>query len=72
MSVGRDHEHDLEVEYIYPSDVDVLDVNQRGGDLVVEFALPCPECGDALELEATVTEVGESDLELPLDDEYYD
>lgn len=45
---------------------------ERDGELVVEFALPHPECGEAVELEAQVTEVTESDLDLPLDGEYYD
>lgn len=72
MSYEREHEHDLDAEYLYPSDVDVLNVVERDGELVAEFALPCPECNDALELEAQVTRVEESDIELPLDDEYYD
>jgi hypothetical protein len=72
MSDERGREHDLEAEYLYPCDVDVLDVVERDGELVVEFALPHPECGEAVELEAQVTEVTESDLDLPLDDEYYD
>lgn len=72
MSYEADHEHELEAEYLYPSDVDVLDVLDRDGGLVIEFALPCPECGDALEATAQVTDVEESDLDLPLDDEYYD
>lgn len=72
MSSEREHEHELEAEYLYPSDVDVLGVDERNGELVVEFALPCPECGDALEVDARVTNVEESDLDLPLDDEYYD
>lgn len=60
--------HDLDAEYLYPSDVDVLELQGQGGDLVIRFALPCPECGQALELEAGVEHIEESDLNLPLDD----
>jgi len=66
--------HDLDAEYLYPSDVDVLGLEGRGGNLVVRFALPCPDCGEALEVGATVDSIEESDLDLPLDDaeEVYD
>jgi len=64
--------HELNPEYIYPSDIDVLDVDATETGLVLNVALPCPECGQALELSTDVTVVSESDLELPLDDEWYD
>lgn len=65
-------DHELSGEYLYPSDADVLALEAGDAGLVIRFALPCPECGQALELEAGVSEVTESDLELPLDDEWYD
>lgn len=65
-------DHELDAEYIYPSDVDVLAVDDDAGELRVNFALPCPNCGQALSLEATVDSVEEGDFDLPLDDEMYD
>ena len=67
------HEHDLDPEYLYPSDADVLDIyGGEDGDLRVTLAIPCPECGEALSLDAGVDSVEEGDFELPLDDELYD
>ncbi|MES3517373.1 MAG: hypothetical protein PPP58_06900 [Natronomonas sp.] len=63
--------HELEAEFLYPSDTDVLDLYEDGG-LRVRLALPCPECGTALELDAGVEAIEEGDFELPLDDELYD
>jgi len=64
------HEHDLDPEYLGPTDATVLAVFEReeGGPIHIRFALPCPECGESLELVAAVEEVEVSDLELPLDD----
>lgn len=60
--------HDIDAEYLYPSDVDVLEVTDSDGAVLIRFALPCPDCGRALELEAEVESVEESDLDLPLPD----
>lgn len=65
-----DHDHDT--EYLYPSDASILEVTDDRGDLRVTIALPCPGCGQALSLGATVDEVEEADVELPLDDDRYD
>lgn len=54
--------------YLYPSDINVLRLEERTGNLVIRFALPCLDCGDALELAASVDSIEESDLPLPLDD----
>jgi hypothetical protein len=64
--------HDLDAEYVYPSDVDVLATANDGEDVVFTLALPCPECGAALEVEAGSESVVEGDFELPLDDSLYD
>jgi hypothetical protein len=32
----------------------------------------CPECSQTLALSAAVESVGEADVDLPLDEEYYD
>lgn len=67
-------DHPLDAEYLYPSDVDVLDFVDRGGTPVLRVAFPCPECGQALETDLPITETSESTLELPLEDveEQYD
>ena len=36
------------------------------------LAIPCPECGTGLELDASVETVAEGEFELPLDDDRYD
>jgi hypothetical protein len=64
--------HDLDAEFLYPSDADVLDIYEETDGLRVKFALPCPECGAALEIDASIESVTEGDFELPLDDERYD
>ena len=67
------HEHDLDPEYLYPSDADVLDLYAGDdGELRMTLAMPCPECGDPLALDASVDSVEEGDFDLPLDDELYD
>ena len=64
--------HDLDAEFIYPSDVDVLETGSERGDLVFTLALPCPECGTALKVETRSEPVVEGDFELLLDDSLYD
>lgn len=64
--------HDLDAEYIYPSDVDILETENDGGDVVFTLALPCPECGTALKVRTRSESVVEGDFELPLDDSLYD
>ena len=43
-----------------------------GEDVAFTPALPCPECGAALEVEAGSESVVKEDFELPLDDSLYD
>lgn len=64
--------HDLDAEYIYPSDVDILETENDGDDVVFTLALPCPECGTALKVETRSESIVEGDFELPLDDSLYD
>lgn len=68
----NDHEHDLEPEYLHPSDADVLAIREEGRGVVVEFAAPCPECNESLKLTTSVDVVADVDLDLPLDDSWYD
>ena len=66
-------DYDIDPEFLYPSDADVLDISEGDdGKVHVRFVVPSPDTGDALELDAVVESVEESDTELPLDDELYD
>lgn len=69
-------DHTLSAEYLYPSDAVVLDLydDPEYESVAVRFAVPCPECDATLELIAPVDEIGETDLEIPLEDteEEYD
>lgn len=60
-------DHDLDPEFLYPSDAAVLDLYEDD-DLMIRFAIPCPECDQPVELEARVEERREASLSLPLDD----
>jgi hypothetical protein len=66
------YDHDLDAEYLYPSDADVLDIFQSDDGIRVRLAVPDPETGDGLVLEALVDEIEKGDFELPLDDDRYD
>lgn len=61
-------DHDLDAEYLYPSDAQILAIDEEGGQLRFVIAVPCPDCGQALKLTAPVETVEETSLELPLDD----
>jgi hypothetical protein len=67
-------EHPLDAEFLYPSDAAVVDLFDRDGELAIRLALPCPECGETIELTAEVGAAREADYELPLEDaeEQYD
>jgi len=69
---ARDHEHELSAEFLYPSDADVLDIYESGDSLLVDVAVICPECSETLALTATVESVTDAEVDLPLDEEYYD
>lgn len=62
------HDHDPDAEYLYPSDAEVLELYNEDDSLAIRFALPCPDCDKTLELTATVDTIGETELEVPLDD----
>jgi hypothetical protein len=61
-------DHELDAEFLYPSDAAVLDLYEANDDVLVQFAVPCPECDQSLELTARVESVEEAALSLPLDD----
>jgi hypothetical protein len=61
-------DHDLDAEYLYPSDAAILDIDDEGGTLRFTIAVPCPDCDQALKLTAPVEDVEETTMEVPLDD----
>jgi len=67
-------DHPLDAEYLHPSDATAVDLFEHGDALAIRLALPCPECGETLELVAEVDSVRETDYKLPLEDaeEQYD
>lgn len=69
-----DHPHAIETEYIHASDALVLEVYEHDDVMRIRFGVPCPECGDSVEVVASADSVEPSDLELPLEDveEQYD
>jgi hypothetical protein len=62
----------LDPEYLYPSDADVLDISSADDGIRIKLAVPDPETGEGLVLEAVVGSIEEGDFELPLDDDRYD
>ena len=66
MSVDSDHEHELDAEYLYPSDAQILEIYEEGGALRIRIAIPCPDCDETLALDAAVENVEEVDMEVPL------
>lgn len=68
MPHPSDHRHDLEAEYLSPSDAAILEIESADSGLELHVAVPCPECGQSLALDTTVEKISEIDLELPLED----
>lgn len=65
---ARDHEHELEAEYLSPADATILDVYQADESLFIDVVVPCPTCSDPLRASARVREIVDADVEFPLDD----
>lgn len=73
--MSREHHsaESLDAEYLYPSDADVLEIsNSEDGGSRIRLAVPGPETGQGIVLEATVDSVEKGEFELPLDDDRYD
>ncbi len=68
MVPDTNHGHELEAEYLSTTDAAVLEIDSDDGGLQFRIAVPCPECGQTLALDAPVTSISEIDLELPLED----
>lgn len=68
MAPTNSHEHELEAEYLSPTDAEILEIEAGEQGLQLHVAVPCPECGQTLALDAPVSAISEIDLELPLED----
>ena len=64
----REHEHELEAEYLSAMDAASLEIYEEDGSLWIDTIVPCPTCSEPLQLSARVHRVAESDVELPLYD----
>ena len=61
-------EHELDSEYLTTTDSAVVDIRGAGEDLRIDVILPCPDCGQALELTLSEESRVETDVDFPLDD----
>ena len=61
-------DHELDSEYLTTTDSAVVDVRGAGADLRIDVVLPCPDCGQALQLTLSEDERTEVDVDFPLDD----
>ncbi|QZP37543.1 hypothetical protein [Halobaculum magnesiiphilum] len=60
--------HDLDAEYLYPSDAEVLRMESTDAGIAFVVEVPCPDCDVSLEVTTRTESVEESALSLPLDD----
>ncbi|MGM0717795.1 MAG: hypothetical protein ACQET5_11625 [Halobacteriota archaeon] len=73
MARNEDSIETLDAEYLYPSDADILEIsNDDGGRIRVRFAVPDPETGEGLVLDAVIERIEKGEFERPLDDERYE
>jgi hypothetical protein len=70
--MSDNYDRELDAEYLYPSDADVLDISPSDDGIRIRLAVPDPETGKGLVLEALVDDIEEGNFELPLDDDRYD
>lgn len=61
-------DHELDSEYLTTTDSAVIDIRGAGEDLRFDVVVPCPECGQTLELTLSEESRRESDIDFPLDD----
>lgn len=60
--------HELDSEYLTPTDSAVTDIRGSGEDFRIDVVVPCPDCGQALELTLKEERREEVDVDFPLDD----
>jgi len=60
--------HELDSEYLTTIDSAVTDIRGTGEELRFDVVVPCPDCGQALELTLAEERREEVDIDFPLDD----
>ncbi len=61
-------DHELDSEYLTTTDSAVVDIRGAGADLRIDVVVPCPDCGQTLELTLSEESRRETDVSFPLDD----
>ncbi|MFW5939482.1 MAG: hypothetical protein ACOCSD_00165 [Halolamina sp.] len=61
-------DHELDGEYLTRSDGAITDIYGAGEALRIDVVVPCPDCGQTLELTMREERREEVDVDFPLDD----
>lgn len=61
-------EHELDSEYLTTTDSAITDIRGAGDGFRIDVVVPCPDCGQALELTLGEESREEVDVDFPLDD----
>ncbi len=61
-------DHELDSEYLTTTDSAVVDIRGAGEALRIDVVVPCPDCGQALQLNLSEESRQEVDVDFPLDD----
>lgn len=61
-------DHELDSEYLTTTDSTITDIRGAGEDLRIDVVIPCPDCGQTLELTLSEESRVETDVDFPLDD----
>ena len=61
-------DHELDGEYLTRNDAAITDIRGAGEELRIDVVVPCPDCGQTLELTMREERREEVDVDFPLDD----
>ena len=61
-------DHELDSEYLTTTDSAITDIRGAGAELRIDVVVPCPDCGQTLELTLSEESREEVDVDFPLDD----
>ncbi|MBP1988074.1 hypothetical protein [Halolamina salifodinae] len=61
-------DHELDSEYLTTTDSAITDIRGTGEKLRIDVVIPCPDCGQTLELTLSEERREEVDVDFPLDD----
>ncbi|WP_049981582.1 hypothetical protein [Halolamina rubra] len=60
--------HELDGEYLTRSDGAITEIHGSGESFRIDVVVPCPDCGQTLELTMVEEQREEVDVDFPLDD----